>query len=49
MGNSKIKNKKTKKKLNERGKKMLNVKLECHLAGSHALSHEVTAFIYTSL
>ena len=39
MGNNnkKIKN----KKLNERGKKRLNVKLECHLAGPCVLSHEV--------
>ena len=35
MGNNK-------KKLNERGKNMLNAKLECHLAGPHALSHEVS-------
>ena len=39
MGNNK-------NKLNERGKKMLNAKLKCHLAGSHALPHEVSAFIY---
>ena len=25
---------------------MLNTKLECHLIGPHALSHEVFAFIY---
>ena len=25
---------------------MLNAKLECHLVGPHALSHEVSAFIY---
>ena len=30
------------KKLNERGKKRLNAKLECHLAGPHTLSHEVS-------
>ena len=36
------------KTLNERGKKkkMHNAKLECHLAGSHALRHMVSAFIY---
>ena len=33
--------KKKKKKLIESGKKRLNAKLECHLAGPHALSHEV--------
>ena len=27
---------------------MLNAILECHVAGPHALSHEVSAFIYTS-
>ena len=31
-----------KKKLNESGKKMLNEKLECYLAGPHALLHEVS-------
>ena len=25
---------------------MLNAKLECHLVGPHALSHEVSVFIY---
>ena len=35
------KKKKRKKKLNERGKKKLNAKFECHLAGPHAFSHEV--------
>ena len=40
MGNSK------KQKLNERGKKILHAKLECHLVGPHALSHEVSAYIY---
>ena len=35
------KKEKEKKELNERGKKRLNAKLECHLAGPHALSHEV--------
>ena len=25
---------------------MLHAKLECHLVGPHALSHEVSAFIY---
>ena len=34
MGNNK-------KKLIERGKKRLNTKLECHLAGPHAHFHEV--------
>ena len=33
--------KKKKTTLSERGKKRLNAKLECHLAGPHALSHEV--------
>ena len=33
-------------KLNERGKKRLNAKLEHHLARSHTLSYEVFAFIY---
>ena len=27
--------------------KMLNVKLECHMARPHALPHEVSTFIYT--
>ena len=36
-------------KLNERGKKRLNAKLERHLARSHTLPYEVSAFIYTSL
>ena len=27
-------------------KKMLNTKLEHHLTGPHALSHDVSAFIY---
>ena len=31
-----------KKKLNERGKKRQNAKLECHLTGPHALSHEIS-------
>ena len=30
------------KKLNERGKKRLNAKLECHLVGPHALSHKAS-------
>ena len=31
-------------------KKMLNAKLECHLAGPHALfPHEVSSFIYIYL
>ena len=36
------------KKLNERGKKKkkLDAKLELHLTGLHALSHEVSAYIY---
>ena len=33
-------------KLNERGKKVLNAKLERHLARPHTLSYEVSAFIY---
>ena len=37
----------TVKKFNEKGKKNLNAKLECHLAGPHALlPHEVSSFIY---
>ena len=35
------KKEKEKKELNERGKKRLNAKFECHLIGPHALSHEV--------
>ena len=35
-------NNKKNKKLNERGKKRLNAKLECHLVGPHALSHDVS-------
>ena len=38
--------KKKKKKPNERGKKILNAKLECHLTEPHTLSHEVSAYIY---
>ena len=34
------------KKLNERGKKMLNVKLERHLARHHTFLYEFSAFIY---
>ena len=34
-------------KLNERGKKRLNAKLERHLARPHTLLHKVSAFIYT--
>ena len=30
-------------------KKILNAKVEHHLAKPHALSHEVSAFIYTSI
>ena len=30
-------------------KKKLNTKLECHLAGPHALSHEVSTFIYINI
>ena len=37
---------KKKKKLNEKRLKRLNAKLECHMVGPHALSHEVSAFIY---
>ena len=33
-------------KLNERGKKRLNAKLERHLARPHTLPYEVSAFIY---
>ena len=33
-------------KLNERGKKRLNAKLECYLARSHTLLYEVSAYIY---
>ena len=33
-------------KLNERGKKMLNAKLERHLARPHTLPYEVSAYIY---
>ena len=33
-------------KLNERGKKKLNAKLERHLARLHTLPYEVSAFIY---
>ena len=33
-------------KLNERGKKVLNAKLERHLARPHTLSYEVSAYIY---
>ena len=36
----------SKKYLMEKGKKMLNVILECHVIGPHALSHEVSAYIY---
>ena len=35
-----------KKNLMEKCKKMLNAILECHVAGPHALLHEVSAFIY---
>ena len=42
MGNSK-------KTLMKRGKKKLKEKLELHIAGPYALSHEVFAFIYTSV
>ena len=27
---------------------MLNAKIECHMIGLHALSHEVSTFIYTN-
>ena len=33
-------------KLNERGKKRLNAKLERHLTRPHTLPHKVSAFIY---
>ena len=39
--------KKKKKKLNERGKKMLNAKLKCHLTGPHALLHYKGSFFQT--
>ena len=42
MSNSK----KKKKKHNERGKKMLNAKLEHHLARPHALLYKISAYIY---
>ena len=41
-----IKQKTKKKKLNERGKKRLNTKLECYLGKPHALTHEISAYIY---
>ena len=34
-----------KKNLMEKGKKMLNAILECHVAGPHAFSHEVYIYI----
>ena len=34
---------KSKKNLKEKGKKILNTILKCHMAGPHALSHEVSA------
>ena len=36
----------SKKKLMKAVKKMLNAKLERHLAGPHALLHKVSDFIY---
>ena len=38
--------KKKKKNLMKRGKKRLNVKLECHMAEPHAFPHEVFSYIY---
>ena len=35
----------SKKRLNERGKKRLNAILECNVAGPHALSHDISAFV----
>ena len=39
MGNNK-------KNLMEKGKKILNAILECHVVESHTFSHEVSTFIY---
>ena len=36
----------SKRNLMKIGKKMLNAALECHMAGPHALSHDVSAYIY---
>ena len=36
-------------KLNERGKKMLNAKLEHHLPRPHTLLYEVSAYIYIDI
>ena len=33
-------------KFNERGKKMLNARLMCHLTRPHTLPYEISAFIY---
>ena len=30
----------------KKGKKKLNAILECHVAGPHALSHEISVFIH---
>ena len=38
--------KKKKKPLVKRGKKWLSAKSQCHMAGAHALLHEISAFIY---
>ena len=38
--------KKKKKTLVKRGKKWLSAKSQCHMAGAHALLHEISAFIY---
>ena len=46
MSNSKKKKIFFKKKLNEKGKKMLNAKLEHHLGKSYALLHKISTFIY---
>ena len=37
-----------KKNLMEKGKKMVNAILECHVARPHALSHEVSALLHWS-
>ena len=38
--------KKKKKTIVKRGKKWLSAKSQCHMAGAHALLHEISAFIY---
>ena len=39
----------SKKNLMEKGKKKLNAILECHVAGPHAFSHEVSALLHWSM